>query len=89
MTDQYSIEITLYGKTAKVGKVIKDLREYLAELSKKYPDVGFKTKSHSPEILEEKFIIDGNLIYFQYLDTEGPNWWLNVTGNEMSNTFSL
>jgi hypothetical protein len=57
----------------------------IIELSKKYKEVGFRSGSFTDGGGEEKehFILDGIIIYSQYLEVQGPDYWKKITGSSM------
>jgi hypothetical protein len=61
----------------------------ISELSKKFPEAGLHSSAltDGEGQLEEEFMIGGRVVYYQYLDVQSPEYWKNVTGSAMCNTF--
>jgi hypothetical protein len=60
----------------------------LKTLSNKFRDVGFISGSFTDGQGEEEeaYIIEGRIVYHQYLDVQAPEYWEKVTGNKMKST---
>lgn len=55
------------------------------ELSKKFPEVGFRSGSFTDGAGDEElcYYLDGILLYYHFENVQYPKWWKKITGNEI------
>lgn len=85
-TDVFPISLTaIYPDKNEIVLETKYGPADFFELSKRFPEVGFKSSSFTDGVGNEEvtYALSGSVLYSVFIDIEGPYWWKNTTGNEM------